>query len=63
MRTNLWSEDVKGRDHSEDLTIDGEILLEWMSGKFVGNLWTGVIWLGRNQWRSSVNTIMNLRVE
>jgi hypothetical protein len=26
--TKLWSEDLKGRDHSEDLGVDRKIILE-----------------------------------
>jgi hypothetical protein len=33
MRTKFWSENLKGRDHSEDLGIDGKIILEWILGK------------------------------
>jgi hypothetical protein len=33
MRTKFWSENLKGRDHSEDLGVDGMTILEWFSGK------------------------------
>jgi len=34
------------RDHSEDMGVDGNIiLLEWMLGKQGGKMWTGLIWL------------------
>jgi hypothetical protein len=33
MRTKFWSENLKGRDHSEDLRVDGRIILEWVLGK------------------------------
>jgi hypothetical protein len=36
---------LKGRSHSEDLDIDGNIILEWILGKHSGKLWTGFIWL------------------
>jgi hypothetical protein len=26
----IWSENLNGRDHSEDLGIDGKIVLEWI---------------------------------
>jgi len=30
MHTEFWSENVKGRNHSEDLGIDWRIILEWI---------------------------------
>jgi hypothetical protein len=30
---NFWPENVKERDLSEDLVVDGTIILEWISGK------------------------------
>jgi hypothetical protein len=56
-------ETVKGRDHSEDLGIDGKIILEWMLGKQDEKAWTGCIWfrIGTNG-QALVNTVMNLRV-
>jgi hypothetical protein len=42
MRIKFWSENVKGRDHSEDLGVDGKIL-EWMLEKFVGTLWIAFV--------------------
>jgi hypothetical protein len=45
MHTKFWSEDLKGRDHSEDLGVDGKIILEWISEKYGGKVWTGCIWL------------------
>jgi hypothetical protein len=29
----IWSENLKARDHSEDLGIDGKIILECITGK------------------------------
>jgi hypothetical protein len=29
----IWSENVKGRDHSENPSIDGKVILEWILGK------------------------------
>jgi len=28
--TKFWSENLNGSDHSEDLAVDGKIILEWI---------------------------------
>jgi hypothetical protein len=33
MLTKFWSKNLKGTAHSEDLGIDGRIILEWSLGK------------------------------
>jgi hypothetical protein len=33
MCKKFWLQDLKGRDHSEDLDIDGKIILEWILEK------------------------------
>jgi hypothetical protein len=33
MHTKFLSKNVKGRDYTEGLSIDGRIILEWMLGK------------------------------
>jgi hypothetical protein len=38
MRKKLWLENLKGRDHSEDLNIDGSITLKWKVGWDVSGL-------------------------
>jgi hypothetical protein len=45
MHTILRSVNLKERDHSEDLGVDGRIILEWISGEGGGKVWTGFIWL------------------
>jgi hypothetical protein len=54
---------VKVRDHSEDLGIDGNIILELMLEK---HGWEVVDWMhlaqDRDQWWAVVNTVMNIRV-
>jgi hypothetical protein len=40
----IWWKDLKGRDHSENLGVDGKIT-EWITVKHDGRLWTGFIWL------------------
>jgi hypothetical protein len=41
----FWSENLKGRDLSEDLGEDGRITLEWVLGKQCRKVWNGFIWL------------------
>jgi hypothetical protein len=36
MRTAFWSESLKGRDHVEDLNVDGRKILEWTLWKNSG---------------------------
>jgi hypothetical protein len=45
MCTIFWSEGLKGRDHSEDLGVDGRMVLKLILGKQCGKVWTGFIWL------------------
>jgi hypothetical protein len=59
----LWSENQKGRDHTEDIGVDNTIL-EWILGKRGGKVWTGFIWLiiWTIEWYALVNMLMNLQV-
>jgi hypothetical protein len=43
--TQDWSENLKGRDHVEDVRLNGNIIFEWILGKLSGKLWSGCIWL------------------
>jgi hypothetical protein len=36
---------VKGRDHAEDLVVNGRILLGGILGKYDGKVWSEFIWL------------------
>jgi len=31
--TRFWSENLKGRNHSQDLEVEGKIILKWILGK------------------------------
>jgi hypothetical protein len=41
MHTIFWSENLKGRNHSEDLGVDERTILKWILWKQGGKLWTG----------------------
>jgi hypothetical protein len=44
MNTKFLFETLKGRNHSKGSCVDGRIILEWILGKKVGKMWTGLIW-------------------
>jgi hypothetical protein len=62
---NIWLGNLKGRDHLEDIGVDGR----WednirMYLREIG--WEGVDWIhvaqDRDHWKAFVNTVMNLCV-
>jgi hypothetical protein len=38
--------------HSEDVSVDGKVILDWILEKSGGNLWTGCVWVttGTSGW-------------
>jgi hypothetical protein len=44
MRTIFWLESLKERDHSEDLRIDGRIILKGYFGNIGCRVWIGFTW-------------------
>jgi hypothetical protein len=62
MHTKFLLGNLKGRDYSEDIGIDGKIILN----RSYGNRWEGVDWMhlaqDEQQWWAVVNTVMNHRV-
>jgi hypothetical protein len=41
--TKFLLENLKGRDLSEDLGVDGKIILEWILREYDGKAWAGLI--------------------
>jgi hypothetical protein len=39
------AENLKGRDHLENLSVDGKIILKWILGKQGRKLWIECTWL------------------
>jgi len=42
MYCKVWSKNLKRKDYSQVLGIDGRIILEWILGL---KMWTGFIWI------------------
>jgi hypothetical protein len=45
MYAEFWLENMRGRDHLEDLDIDERIILKWFLRKQGWRAWIGLIWL------------------
>jgi hypothetical protein len=45
LHTGFWWGDLRERDHSEELGIDGRTILKWIFKRWDGESWTGLIWL------------------
>jgi hypothetical protein len=48
MHTKFWSENLRGRDHLEDLGIDERTILEWILGTQCGEVVEWIIFWLRN---------------
>jgi hypothetical protein len=62
LHTGFWWGDLRERDHWEDLSVDGRIILKWLFKK-----WDRVMdWIDlaqdRDRWQALVNAVMNFPV-
>jgi hypothetical protein len=57
----FWSESPNGRDHSEDLGIDGRMILEWIIREWGILKWMHLV-QDRDQLWALVNMVMHLRI-
>ena len=60
MHTEFWWEYLRERYQSEDLGVDGRIILKEFSSSGVGGIHWVVLAEDRNRWRAVGNAIMNL---
>jgi hypothetical protein len=45
VHTVFWSGKLRERDHLEDQSVDGRIILKWIFKKWDEGTWIGLIWL------------------
>jgi hypothetical protein len=45
MHVVYWWESQKERDHWEDQGVGGWIILKWISERYGGMVWIGLLWL------------------
>jgi len=43
--TGFWWRNLRERDHLEDPSVDGRMILRWICRKWDVGLWTGLSWL------------------
>jgi len=61
--TGFWWGNLRERDHFEDASVDGRIILRWLFRKLDVGAWTGSSWLKIGTGGGAfVNALMNLRV-
>jgi len=63
MPTVFWLEIPKERGHSDDLGVNGKIILEWILGTQNGKVWTECIWLRMGQMAGCNEPLGSIRGE
>jgi len=45
MHRGFWWDNLRKRDHLEDIGVDGRIILKFILKTWDGEEWTGLMWL------------------
>ena len=45
VHAGFWWDNLRERDHFEDLDVDGRLIFEWIFRKWDGEVWTGFLWI------------------
>jgi hypothetical protein len=63
LHTGFSSDNLKKRDHLEDLVLCGKIILEWVLNKYDEMVYVDWNYVAqdRDRYRAFVNTLMNFR--
>ena len=62
MHAGFWWGNLSERDHLEDPSVDGRIIVKWIFRKLGGGMdWIDLAQI-RDSWRALVNAVMKLRV-
>ena len=62
MHAGFWWGNLSERDHLEDPSVDGGIIVKWIFRKLGGGMdWIDLAQI-RDSWRALVNAVMKLRV-
>jgi len=62
VHAGFWWGNLSERDHLEDPSVDGRIIVKWIFRKLGGGMdWIDLAQI-RDSWRALVNAVMKLRV-
>jgi len=45
VHAGFWWDNLRERDHFEDLDVDGRLIFKWIVRKWDGDVWTGFLWI------------------
>jgi len=45
VHAGFWWDNLRKRDHFEDLDVDGKLIFEWIFRKWDGEVWIGFLWI------------------